>query len=102
MIEGKSPLADLNGFSQLRVAFRRFDYFASLDQKPRVGVSRFGPVRRQGENVGEEVFGLGGMIAFRFELGALEQREEIGAVLLASVAARALTFSRIPGRWVVV
>ena len=100
MIEGKSPLADLNGFSELRVAFRRFDHFASLDQKPREGVSRLGPVGLQGEDVGEEAFGLGGMIAFCLELGALEQREEIGAVLLASVSARALTFSRMPVRWV--
>ena len=100
MIEGKSPLADLNGFSELRVAFRRFDHCASLDQKPREGVSRLGPVRLQGEDVGEEVFGLGGMIAFCLELGALEQREEIGAVLLASVGGARLDFLQDPGRWV--
>jgi hypothetical protein len=30
-----SPLADLNGFSELRVALGRFNQFASLDQKLR-------------------------------------------------------------------
>ncbi len=92
LIEGKSPSADLNGFSELRVAFRRFDHFASLEQKPREGISRLGPVRLQSEDVSEEVFSLGGMIAFCLELSALEQREEIGAVLLSSVVCSRLDF----------
>ena len=85
-------MADLNGFSELRVALHRFDHLASLDKKPREGVSRLGPVRFQGEDVGEEVFGLGGIIAFCLELGALDQREKIGAVLLASIVGPRLNF----------
>jgi len=52
-IEGKSSLADLNGFSELSVAFCRFNHFASLDQKPSEGASRLAPFPLQREDFPE-------------------------------------------------
>ena len=52
------------------------------DEEPELRVESIGPVRLQGENLGEEAGSLGGLIAVGLELGALEQREEIGPVLL--------------------
>ena len=46
-IEDKRPLADLNGFLELRVALGCLDHLAPLDQEPGKGVSRFGPGRLQ-------------------------------------------------------
>ena len=76
-------MADLNGFSELRVALCRFNHFALADQKPSDGVSQLAPIRLQREDFVEEAFGFVRMIASRLELGALEQREQIGTVLLA-------------------
>jgi hypothetical protein len=90
-------LADLNGFSELSVALCRFNHFASLDQKPSESVSRLAPIRLQREDFPEEVFGLGRMIAFRLELGALEQGEEIGPVLLAGGGGAGLHFLQDAG-----
>ena len=97
LIEGKRPLTNLRCFFQLQVALRRFDRYALLYKEPCEGVSRIGPVRLQGEDVGEEAVGLGGLVAVGLELGALEQGEEIGPVLLAGGGGAGLHFLQDTG-----
>jgi len=85
-------LTNLRCFFQLQVAVPRFDRYALLYKEPCEGVSRIGPVRLQGEDVGEEAVGLGGLVAVGLELGALEQGEEIGPVILAGSGGAGLHF----------
>jgi hypothetical protein len=61
---------------------QRFGHFASLYKEPCEGVSRIGAVRLHCEDVGEEALGLIGLVAVGLELGALEEGEKIGTVLL--------------------
>ncbi len=84
MIEGKRPLTNLRCFFQLQVTLRRFDRYTLLYKEPCEGVSRTGPVRLQVNELGEVALSLGGLVSVGLELGALEQGEEIGPVLLAS------------------
>jgi len=59
-----------------------------LYKEPCEGVSRIGPVRLQGEDVGEEAVSLGGLVAVGLELGALEQGEKLGPANAAGPALR--------------
>ena len=69
LIEGKRPLTNFRCFFQLQVALRRFDRYALLYKEPCEGVSRIGPVRLQGEDVGEEAVSLGGLVAVGLRAG---------------------------------
>ena len=54
------------------------------DKEPELRIERIRPIRLQSEDVGEKASGFGRLVAVGLELGAFEQREEIGTVLLAS------------------
>ena len=75
----------------------RFNHFALADQKPSDGVSQLAPIRLQREDFVEEAFGFVRMIASRLELGALEQRQQIGTVLLAGGGSASLHFLQNAG-----
>jgi len=67
-------LTNLRCFFQLQVAVPRFDRYALLYKEPCEGVSRIGPVRLQGKDVGEEAVGLGELVAVDWSWALLSRR----------------------------
>ena len=99
LIEGQRPLTNLRCFFQLQVAVPRFDRYALLYKEPCEGVSRIGPVRLQGKDVGEEAVGLGELVAVDWSWALLSRGRRSARFFSRAAAARAFTFSRIPGCW---
>jgi len=98
LIEGQRPLTNLRCFFQLQVAVPRFDRYALLYKEPCEGVSRIGPVRLQGKDVGEEAVGLGELVAVDWSWALLSWRRRSARLSSRAAAARAFTFSMIPVR----